>query len=112
MDFDAVDQVPNRPFVEDRATRTQTENESLADWYKYNYITHKLTPRKNVYIIRTADGKYAKVQFLGFYCANKEPGCIQFRYVYQDAGTPNFLKPETGEAPLASLPEPAEVSGL
>lgn len=98
VDFDSIDQVPNRPFVADSATRTETKNEALAQWYKYNYITHKLTPRKNVYIVRTADGKYAKVIFLGFYCANKEPGCVQIRYSFQDSGASNFLKLEE-EAP-------------
>jgi len=112
VEFEAVDQVPNRPFIEDAATRTQTENEALLQWYKYNYITHKLTPRKNVYVVRTADGKYAKVQFLGFYCANKEPGCIQMRYVYQENGAPNFLKPETAKPPVASLSPNGEISGL
>ncbi len=97
VDFDSVDQVPNRPFVEDEATSTGTKNESLVSWYKYNYITHKLTARKHVYIIQSADGKYAKVQFLGFYCANKEPGCVHIRYTFQDNGAPNFIKPEESE---------------
>ncbi|MCA9484881.1 MAG: hypothetical protein KC553_14215 [Nitrospina sp.] len=98
VDFDSIDQVPNRPFIPDTSTRTETKNEALAQWYKYNYITHKLTPRKNVYIIRSADGKYAKVQFLGFYCANKEPGCVQIRYTFQNTGDANFLKSEGQEA--------------
>lgn len=114
VDFDSVDQVPNRPFVADEATRTETKNEALAQWYKYNYITHKLTPRKHVYIVKAADGRYAKVQFLGFYCANKEPGCVQIRYTFQDNGTPNFMKDKDKEVSVeeASIPSNQKTSDL
>ncbi len=114
VDYDSVDQVPNRPFVTDEATRTETKNEALAQWYKYNYITHKLTPRKHVYIVQAADGKYAKVQFLGFYCANKEPGCVQIRYTFQDNGAPNFMKSEEEAVSLeeASIPSEQKTSDL
>ncbi|QPJ60414.1 MAG: hypothetical protein G3M70_00310 [Candidatus Nitronauta litoralis] len=114
VDFDSVDQVPNRPFVADQSTRTETKNEALAQWYSYNYITHKLTPRKHVYIVKAADGRYAKVQFLGFYCANKEPGCVQIRYTFQDNGAPNFMKNQEKEAPIkeASIPSDQKTSDL
>jgi hypothetical protein len=46
--------------------------------------------------MRTSDGKFAKVQFLSFYCADKQPGCIQMKYVYQDEGTKSFLKDNSG----------------
>lgn len=110
VDYDAVDQVPNRPFVEDEPTSTETKNEALASWYKYNFITHKLTPRKNVYIMRTADGKYAKVKFLGFYCANKESGCVHIRYTFQDNGAANFLKKEEQAEPAIETVEEASIS--
>ena len=114
VDFDSVDQVPNRPFIEDKATRTESKNEALVSWYKYNYITHKLTPRKNVYIVKAADGRYAKVQFLGFYCDNKEPGCVRIRYTFQDDGTANFLKPVEPEPAIeeASISSEPETSDL
>jgi len=95
VNFDAVESVPNREFVLDKSTRTEIINPILDNWYKYNYLTHKLTARKNVYVIRTADGKFTKTQFLSFYCADKNSGCIQMRYVYQDSGAQNFLKDGT-----------------
>ncbi len=95
--FDAVENVPlNMDFVVDKVTRTETENSILAQWYKYNYITHKLTARKNIYVLRTSDGKYSKIQFMSFYCGDKQPGCIKMKYVYQDEGTKSFLKPNSG----------------
>ncbi|MFQ5481537.1 MAG: HmuY family protein [Nitrospinaceae bacterium] len=101
VDFDSVNRVPPGQFVEDKSTRTATENGALAQWYKYNYITHKLTARKNVYIFRTAHGRYSKAQFLGFYCPNDEPGCIQMRFVYQQDGSDVFLKPKAAAAAAA-----------
>lgn len=91
-EFNLVANTPTESFIEDSGTRTESENKALASWYKYNYFTHKLTAKKNVYGIRTAKGKFAKVQFLNFYCANKETGCIAMRYVYQNNGTNSFLK--------------------
>ena len=34
----------------------------------------------------TADGRYAKLQLLSYYCPGARPGCLTFRYVYQGAG--------------------------
>ena len=66
----------------------------------YNYLSHKLTAKKNIYAVRTADGKFAKFQFLSFYCDNKEAGCVKIRYVYQGNGSNSFLK--TASAPTAN----------
>jgi len=92
VDFETLSEAPMEEYVKDSFTRTETENQLLNKWYRYNYITHKLTAKKNTYAIQTAKGKFTKVQFLGFYCANKETGCIRMRYVYQENGTNSFLK--------------------
>ena len=92
VDFDSVAEVPTDKYVQDVNTRTQTENPALLKWYKYNYFTHKLTAKKEIYSVRTADNKYAKVQFMGFYCADDEAGCIKMKYVYQDDSTNQFYK--------------------
>lgn len=102
VDFDAVESVPDRKFILDKSTRTDTVNPILENWYKYNYLTHKLTARRNIYVIRTADGKFSKTQFLSFYCADKNSGCIQMRYVYQHSGSKSFLKDDAGTVSLIS----------
>jgi len=96
--FNSVDHAPLNNYVEDVFTRTDTENPALLKWYKYNYFTHKLTAKKRIYSIRTADNKYAKVQFIGFYCENEQAGCIQIKYVYQDSPTNSFQK-DAGQKP-------------
>jgi hypothetical protein len=108
VDFDIVKEVPQNKYIEDVAAKTEAENPVLLKWYNYNYLTHKLTAKENIYALRTANGKYAKFQFLSFYCDNKEAGCIKIRYVYQDDGSNSFLKPggviatTSPEAPLGS----------
>ncbi len=37
--------------------------------------------------VRTADGRFAKVQILGYYCSGPRAGCLTFRYVYQGDGS-------------------------
>jgi hypothetical protein len=111
VSFDAVESVPLKDFIQDEATRTQTENPALLQWYKYNYISHKLTARENVYVMRTSDGKYAKIQFLSFYCADKQPGCIQMKYAYQDEGTKSFLKDNSGSFTSTTVATNPDISG-
>jgi hypothetical protein len=43
-----------------------------------------------VYAVRTADGRFAKLQVISYYCTGAIPGCLTFRYVYQGAGGPRF----------------------
>ncbi|MCH8157042.1 MAG: HmuY family protein [Nitrospinae bacterium] len=93
--FNYVTEAPLDSYVKDTATRTETENQVLLKWYRYNYFTHKLTAKPNIYAVQTADSKFAKVKFLNFYCTNKETGCIRMQYVYQENGSNQFLKPAT-----------------
>lgn len=91
-EFDRVQKVPLENYVQDAPTRTEPENKVLLKLYNYNYFTHKLSAKKNIYAVRTSDSKYAKIQFLSFYCDNKETGCIKMRYSYQASGGNSFLK--------------------
>ena len=93
LGFDTVTEVPKDNYMLDVSTRTDTENPVILKPYNYNYLTHKLKPKKNVYAARTANNKFAKFQFMDFYCENKEVGCITIRFVYQENGSNSFLKP-------------------
>ena len=106
VDFDTVAEVPMDNYVQDIATSTETESPVLLKWYNYNYFTHKLTAKKNIYALRTANGKFAKFQFLSFYCDNKEAGCVKIRYVYQDNGSSSFVR-AGGTLSDTTPPEPA-----
>lgn len=67
-------------------------------WYNYNSQTHIITPIPGVVlVIRTGDGKFAKVQILSYYKGAPETpsslsqsGYYTFRYVYQPDGSRKF----------------------
>lgn len=84
-DFDAVSELPDAPYVE-TAARRDSVNAAIERWYAYGWTSHLLTPHPAVYAVRTADGRHAKLQLLGYYCPGAQPGCPTFRYVYQGAG--------------------------
>ena len=110
VDFDRIMEVPLENYAQDVASKTETENPVLLKWYNYNYLTHKLTAKKNTYALRTANGKFVKFQFLSFYCDNKEAGCIKMRYVYQDSGSNNFLRTKGSFGTPSTAPPTPEAS--
>ncbi|MEM7484496.1 MAG: HmuY family protein [Bacteroidota bacterium] len=73
-------------------------------WYNYNFMTQTVTPIPGkIFIIRTHDGKYAKVEFLSYYrdapanitpdIANNDLRFYTFQYIYN---------PNEGETSLAN----------
>jgi hypothetical protein len=85
VDLEAVTAAPDAGWV-DRSARDST-NEAIARWYDYSFTSHLLTPRRRAYAIRTADGRYALLRFLSYYCDDGRPGCMTFEYVFQGDGT-------------------------
>ena len=108
-DFDAVSELPDAAYVETRVRRDSV-NAAIERWYAYGWTSHLLTPHPTVYGVRTADGRYAKVQLLGYYCPGAQPGCLTFRYVYQGAGGRALGAPgETGTV-VNREPDPRDPS--
>jgi len=64
-------------------------NPAMASWYRYGFFSHVLTPKPHVWAVRTADGRYAKMEIVSYYCPGSRPGCLTFRYVYQGDGSRN-----------------------
>jgi len=110
VEYESVTEVPTESYIQDSSTRTEEENKVLLKWYKYNYLTHVMSAKKNVYAFRTADNKYAKLQFLSFYCENDETGCIKIRYTYQNDGSNSFLLSEDQIEPLQEEKTTAEAA--
>ena len=55
-------------------------------WYRYNPFASGLVPRDYEYVIRTADGGYARFRFVSYDCPSAtggEQGCVTFRYGYR-----------------------------
>ena len=87
--FDSVRSAPNDGYQGTVAAR-DTVNPALRRWYDYGFTSHLLTPRPNVYVVRTADGRFAKLQILSYYCPGAQPGCLTFRYLYQGGEGTSF----------------------
>ena len=89
-DFAAVSQAPeNAEFQADvhPKNRLHAFNPVLEKWYNYSYLANVLAPKPEVYVIRTQDGKYAKMRMLSYYCTGNVAGCMTFEYVYQGDGS-------------------------
>ena len=96
--FDSV--VPPRGYVATEAGR-DTTNAATAEWYEYSFTSHLLTPRPRTYAVRTADGRYGKLEVVGYYCPGARPGCLTFRYAYQGDGSRRVAEasPSSGQDP-------------
>ena len=95
-DFAAVTKVPEQAeFVSDvhPKNRPSAYNPIIDKWFNYSYLANVLAPKPVVYIVRTHDGKYAKMRLLSYYCANRSAGCLTFEYVYQGDGSTNLAEP-------------------
>jgi hypothetical protein len=84
--FDAVHTVPVDGYAETQ-TNPDPRNRAIAGWYTYGFFSHVLDPKPHVWAVRTTDGRYAKLQILGYYCPGSRPGCVTFRYVFQGDGS-------------------------
>ena len=90
--FDAVAVVPDAGYLPNEGVADPT-NAAVAQWYRYGFFSHVLTPKPHVWAVRTAEGRYAKLEILSYYCEGGGPGCLTFRYVYQVDGTTAVAAP-------------------
>lgn len=86
--FDSVTRVPEGGYAGTRRDPGgDPEHPGMDGWYRYDFFSHMLLARGRVYALRTADGRYAKVEVLSYYCPGPEPGCLTLRYSYQGDGS-------------------------
>ena len=58
------------------------------NWYEYDASTSTITPKPQVYVIRTANNKYLKMEILDYYDPiTSNGGVYKFRYTYQPGGS-------------------------
>jgi hypothetical protein len=79
--FDRLDRAPATGYVTSTWGR-DTTNAALRRWYDYSMLTHLLESSRHAYVVRTRDGRYAKLEVLAYYCTGLRPGCVTFRYAY------------------------------
>lgn len=84
--FESNEAMPDTGWVETEV-RSDSSNPAVARWYSYGWSSHILRPRPNVYAVRTADGRHARMRMISYYCPGAIPGCLTFAYVYLGSGT-------------------------
>ena len=87
--LDSVTTVPTNGYEVNSSGR-DVSNAATARWYEYSWTSHVLSPKLNVFAVRTADSRYAVFQILSYYCPAAQAGCTTIRYRYQGAGGPAF----------------------
>lgn len=99
QDYDLLILAPETGWrVDSSATTLAIPTGSARGWYNYNAITNIISPIPGVVIaLRTADGKYAKLQIQSYYRGapavpdmNSTARYYTFRYFYQADGTRNL----------------------
>lgn len=100
VDFNSVKEAPETGYrIENSLTDLAIPTGSGNGWYNYDPQTHIVSPIPGrVIIIRTADGKYAKMQIISYWKGNPQPidpfqhkeRFYTFKYVYQPDGSRKF----------------------
>ena len=93
--FEAVTKAPADGYKADTEDTLAIVPQSEKGWYIYTGPpTHWVLPLEDrVFVIKAADGTFAKVQFIGYYKDNenkKDSGFVTFKYAHQPDGSPNF----------------------
>jgi len=96
--FDEITTAPDdADFSIDTAIANAIPTGSGNGWYTFNMTTHLYTPiAGKIIVVRTHDGKYAKIEMLSYYRDQtttptpQDGGYITFDFVYQPNGTKNF----------------------
>ena len=93
--FEAVTAAPADGYREDTEDTLAIVPQSEKGWYIYTGPpTHWILPLEDrVFVVKTADGTFAKVRFIGYYKDNEnkqDSGFVTFEYVHQPDGSHNF----------------------
>jgi len=101
--FDSIGEVPAAGYV---ATTFggDTVNPAVGKWYAYSMLSHLLTSQRHVYAVRTADGRFAKLEILAYYCRDVGAACYTIRYAFQGDGSrrvTNATRPRATTSPGA-----------
>jgi hypothetical protein len=89
--FDSVHEVPALGYAPTDFGR-DTVNPGVGKWYAYSMLSHLLTTKGHVYAVRSADGRYAKLEILAYYCRDVGAACYTVRYAFQGDGSRRVMK--------------------
>lgn len=72
LSFDSIEVVPSDGYAETTFRGGK--------WYSYSMFSHLLTTKHHVYAVRTADGRFVKLELLAYYCREVGAACYTLRY--------------------------------
>tara|TARA_B100000686_G_C16762484_1_gene959600 strand:+ start:93 stop:731 length:639 start_codon:yes stop_codon:yes gene_type:complete len=104
VDFDSVKDIPSKGYVKDQRKWGKILNPALSNWYNYRTRTHNVESKKNVYLIKTARGIYAKFKILNYYCTHEETDCSSVMCDRNEAAclTIEYVMQKNNSFPLTS----------
>jgi hypothetical protein len=85
-DFDTLDAAPEGEYLadsedgDDEGSEPDTAFEIDDGWYAYDPSSHTLSTRGLVYVVRTPEGDYFKLELLGYYDEAGNDGRPSFRW--------------------------------
>lgn len=79
MEFDSVGALPSQGYSLTNYSG-DTTNSGIGKWYEYSMFSHLLTPKPNLYGVRTAAGELVKFKILSYYCRDVGAACYTLRY--------------------------------
>ena len=93
--FEAVTEAPEDGYLADTEDTLAIVPQSEKGWYIYTGPpAHWILPLEDrVFVIKAADGTFAKIRFIGYYKDNenkKDSGFVTFEYIHQPDGSRNF----------------------
>lgn len=82
VSFDSLNTAPAAGYTEDAV-----DNPVIGDnWYTYDFMTHTVSVNPLVYVVKTASGKYAKLEFTQTDFSSQSGGIAVIRFEYLDSG--------------------------
>ena len=96
--FEEVAEVPQSGWLVDNDEGTAIPAGSGSGWYNYNPVSMVVSPIPGrVLLVRTADGRFAKIKIISYYRGSPEPPTAEsearyytFDYVFQPDGSHSF----------------------
>lgn len=84
--FDSLQEAPREGYHTDKDDGDDEDSDPdyafliNNTWYAYNPVEHTLKPRDRVYVLKSAEGQYYKLQFLSYYDENGNSGFPTFKW--------------------------------
>ncbi len=87
-DSTRFDSISTLPAISPNAWKQDAVSYAIGNWYDYNIQTHTISPNRNVYVVKTTSGKFAKVLIDSLKNVGQAgPGAVTVKFVYQPNGS-------------------------